>query len=136
MSYRKREEPIMVTTLFSKTSALILWPGYSKQCHNHCFNLNWFWLHYCILSKELRFSSVQKNIVVVLHLKTIEFAFHAQKPEVVFHASSSWIRILFHTKNQLPRLPRTFMIVIIIVIGCGNILFHRITEHIKLQHSF
>jgi hypothetical protein len=39
---------------------------------------------------------------VVFHLRV----------EVVFHISSSWVMIRLHTKNQLPKLPRTALIVI------------------------
>ena len=45
--------------------------------------------------KKLRSSSFSKNI------------------EVVIYISSSWVGIRLHTKNQLPRLPRTAQIVII-----------------------
>ena len=34
-----------------------------------------------------------------------------EKIEVVFHISSSWVKIKLHTKNQLPGLPRTALIV-------------------------
>jgi hypothetical protein len=36
-----------------------------------------------------------------------------KKNEVIFHISSSWVKIRFHTKNQLPRLPKTTQIVMI-----------------------
>ena len=39
--------------------------------------------------------------------KKNEFVFHFQNIEVIFHISSSWIKIRLHTKNQLPRLPIT-----------------------------
>jgi hypothetical protein len=57
---------------------------------------------------------------VVFHLKKIEVVFLFKKIEVVTHISSSWDRIRLHTKNQLPRLPRTARIVIIPgVVLCG-----------------
>ena len=56
--------------------------------------------------KKLRMPSIFKNI------------------EVVFHISSSWVRIRQHTKNQLPRLPRTAQIVMIPgVVWCGGVVY-------------
>ena len=53
-------------------------------------------------SKKLRSSSVFKNV------------------DVVFHISSSWVKIRLHTKNQLPRLSRTAVIVIIPGVGAAT----------------
>jgi hypothetical protein len=41
----------------------------------------------------------------------IEVVFYFEKIEVVFHISSNWVRIRLYTENQLPRLPRTALIV-------------------------
>ena len=56
--------------------------------------------------------------------------------EVIFHISSSWVKINLHTENQLPRFPRTggwfltdnnttptklFKVVLGCGLGCGNI---------------
>ena len=46
---------------------------------------------------NLRSSSFKKN----------EIVFHFQNIEVVFHISFSWVGLRLHTKNQLPRLPRS-----------------------------
>jgi hypothetical protein len=44
--------------------------------------------------------------------------------EVVFHISSSWVKIRLHTKNQLPKLPGTALnvmtpdvVVVVVVVG-------------------
>ena len=50
------------------------------------------------LRKELRLSSILKKLRSSSILKKIE---------VVFHISSSWIKIMFHTENHFPTLPRT-----------------------------
>ena len=49
-----------------------------------------------------------------------------KKIEVVFHISSGWVKIRLHTENQLPRLPRTALIVIspgVVVVWCGGVVF-------------
>ena len=46
-----------------------------------------------------------------------------EKIEVVFHISSSWVKIWLHTKNQLPRLHRTALIVIGLSAGVGVVWF-------------
>ena len=49
-----------------------------------------------------------------------------EKNEVVFHISSSWVKIRLHTENQLPGLPRTALIVmdpgvvVVVVWWCGG----------------
>jgi hypothetical protein len=50
-------------------------------------------------------SSILK-IEVVFHLKKIKVIFHLKIIEVIFHISSSWVKTMLHTKNQLPTLPR------------------------------
>ena len=45
-----------------------------------------------------------------------------KKIEVVFHISSSWVKIRLHTENQLPGLPRTALNVMTPwwVVWCGG----------------
>jgi hypothetical protein len=40
--------------------------------------------------------------------------------EVVFHISSGWVKIRLHTKNQLPMLPGTALIVMTPWCGGGG----------------
>jgi hypothetical protein len=61
----------------------------------------------------MRLSSIFYKIEVVFHFYKIEVVFHFYKIEVVFHILSRWGKIMLHTRNQLPRLPRTARIVII-----------------------
>jgi hypothetical protein len=53
------------------------------------------------------------KIEVVFNFYKIEVVFNFYKIEVVFHILSRWGKIMLHTQNQLPRLPRTARIVII-----------------------
>ena len=71
----------------------------------------------------MRSSSIYKNI------------------EVVFHISSSWVRIRLHTENQPPRLPGTALIAMIpgvvvwwcggggVVVWCGVVFLPTIIPH-------
>jgi hypothetical protein len=76
------------------------------------FTFNCFWLLYFV-SGCLPFSKKRKS---TSFNKKFEVAFHFQNIEVVFHISSSWVKIRLHTKNQLPRLPGTVRIVITSVV--------------------
>ena len=68
----------------------ILWElGYPEQCHNHCFHFDCFGLNFIVLGYFKRSSSITKN---------------------------GWVKIRLHTKNQLPRLPGTALIVITSVV--------------------
>ena len=69
------------------------------------FQKNWGRLPF---SNKLRLSSIFKKLRSSSIFKNIE---------VVFHISSSWVKIRLHTKNQLPRLSRTALIVIIPGVG-------------------
>jgi hypothetical protein len=81
-------------------------------------------------SKQLRSSSIFKQIEVVFHFQTnwcrlpfsnklgvifhfkqIEVIFHLKKIEVVFLISSIWVKMRLHSKNQLSKLTRTALIV-------------------------
>ena len=46
-----------------------------------------------------------------------EVAFHCQNIEVVFHISSSWVKLRLHTENQLPRLSEIALKVELVVVG-------------------
>jgi hypothetical protein len=64
---------------------------------------------------------LKKKNEVVFYFEKIEVVFYFEKKlrlsfilkniEVVFHISSNWVRIRLQTENQLPRLPRTALIV-------------------------
>ena len=67
------------------------------------------------IEKKLRSSSIFKNI------------------EVVFHNSSSWVKIRLHTKNQLPGLPGSALkvyvgwggvVVVVVVVGSTQLCGH------------
>ena len=102
-----------------------------------CFLFVWGRLPF---SKQLRSSSIFKQIEVVFHISScwVEIMLHTKNHlhrlprakfrlssiykiirsssifkniEVVFHISSSWVKLRLHTENQLPRLPRTALIV-------------------------
>jgi hypothetical protein len=61
------------------------------------------------------------EIEVVFNFYEIEVVFNFHEIEVVFHILSRWGKIMLHTQNQLPRLPRTAQIVMIpgVVVLCG-----------------
>ena len=62
---------------------------------------------------------------VVFHFETIEVVFHLKnlrssfitKIEVVFYISSSWVKIMFHTKNQLHGLPGIALLISTSAVG-------------------
>jgi hypothetical protein len=109
------------------------WLGY----HNHCFNFESFRLHYFInnlfessIDEKISLSSIFKKIEVIFQFqknwgrlpfskilrsssifKKMRSSFIFLNIEVVFHISFSWVQIRLHTKNQLPKLSRTALIV-------------------------
>jgi hypothetical protein len=66
-----------------------------------------------ILARILRLTFIQKKLRPFSIIQKIEVVFHFYKIEVIFHISSIWGKIMLHTQNQLPRLPRIARIVMI-----------------------
>ena len=66
-----------------------------------------YFLRSSSIFKYLRSSSIVKKLRSSSIFQKIEVVFNLKKNEVVFHISSSWVETMLHTKNQLPRLPRT-----------------------------
>ena len=82
------------------------------------------WLSYIWEREKMWLSSIQKNILCYLPfekswgqlpfaeilgclpLKKLRSSSNNKIIKVVFHILSSWVVIMLHTKNQLPRLPQ------------------------------
>jgi hypothetical protein len=62
--------------------------------------------------EKMRSSSIWKNWGRLPFGKNLRSSSILKKVEVVFHISSSWVKVRLHTKNQRPRLAGTALNVI------------------------
>ena len=95
----------------SKTIEVIQFKGIMMS--SSIWEKNWAHLPFKKNKKNINF----KKYEVIFHLKKNEVVFEKfrsssifMKIEVISHISSSWVKIKLHTRNQLPSLPRTAII--------------------------